>query len=406
MSCFVLASTGAMCTEKIPPVGTKAWVDWCNAENACTAVGRCIGCGKTAELKKVLEEKWPALSAHPYFQFVTLKGAAARGTTEEWNLVTKYVKDDAIYSRTDDSGQGLLFVVGHVNDQDPSGRKYSKDGPEIARFLVEEKKLDVNGPNKGGTPLHYCLDPKMVDYLISKGADVNAKDKRGYTPLMAACGNVKGTEEAAIALIEHGADPSVEAPDGYTALFLAAMFDHSKTIPALLKALISRLPDHEVTSTRYVVDTPMSERGWTHAGYSALCFAVLYKKQDSAKALIKCGADVNYRVPYKWNSPGYIPDGRTAIFIADAEMTKLLIGSGADVNAVDACGYTPLYTAAGPSGTDSAKVELLLAAGANPFPDSGKATPYQFALKRANQAVIAVFRKYHADVVNPNKSAN
>jgi ankyrin repeat protein len=69
---------------------------------------------------------------------------------------------------------------------------------EDVRFFVETKRISVNAKNDGGmTVLHYAIlnvaslkdmgiykesDGKIVKYLVSKGADVNAKNDLGYTP--------------------------------------------------------------------------------------------------------------------------------------------------------------------------------------------------------------------------------
>uniref|UniRef100_A0A3B4GQI2 Myotrophin-like n=1 Tax=Pundamilia nyererei TaxID=303518 RepID=A0A3B4GQI2_9CICH len=49
----------------------------------------------------------------------------------------------------------------------------------------------VNRTLDGGRkPLHYAADfgqTDVVEFLISKGADINAPDKHGFTPLMTAC---------------------------------------------------------------------------------------------------------------------------------------------------------------------------------------------------------------------------
>ncbi|RXN01079.1 Myotrophin [Acipenser ruthenus] len=49
---------------------------------------------------------------------------------------------------------------------------------------------DVNRTLEGGRkPLHYAADcgqTEMVEFLLSKGADVNAPDKHGITPLLSA----------------------------------------------------------------------------------------------------------------------------------------------------------------------------------------------------------------------------
>ncbi|MGH0163225.1 UNVERIFIED_CONTAM: hypothetical protein FKN15_057713 [Acipenser sinensis] len=49
---------------------------------------------------------------------------------------------------------------------------------------------DVNRTLEGGRkPLHYAADcgqTEMVEFLLSKGADINAPDKHGITPLLSA----------------------------------------------------------------------------------------------------------------------------------------------------------------------------------------------------------------------------
>ncbi|KAJ1166417.1 hypothetical protein NDU88_006821 [Pleurodeles waltl] len=50
---------------------------------------------------------------------------------------------------------------------------------------------DVNRTLDGGRkPLHYAADcgqEEILEFLLSKGADINAADKHGITPLLSAC---------------------------------------------------------------------------------------------------------------------------------------------------------------------------------------------------------------------------
>ena len=82
---------------------------------------------------------------------------------------------------------------------------------------------DVNAKDKkGATPLHLAAiegHKEIAELLIAKGADVKAKGKNGGTPLHhAAYWNHKEIVEL---LIDTGADVNVKMVEGYTPLDLA-----------------------------------------------------------------------------------------------------------------------------------------------------------------------------------------
>jgi ankyrin repeat protein len=88
----------------------------------------------------------------------------------------------------------------------------------VKRF-VEHDKLSVNfSDSNQRSPMHWAADFNQVavmQYLVSKGANVNAKDKYGITPLLAA--TYEGHADAVKFLLQHKADTSVKGPDGMTA---------------------------------------------------------------------------------------------------------------------------------------------------------------------------------------------
>ena len=89
---------------------------------------------------------------------------------------------------------------------------------ELKRLLEQEKK-DINSahPDTGNTALHGAvtlgMDP-IIEYLVEKGADLNAKNRRGQSPLHICIEkrNDKMTEK----LIEAGADVYLEDNLGVT----------------------------------------------------------------------------------------------------------------------------------------------------------------------------------------------
>ena len=75
---------------------------------------------------------------------------------------------------------------------------------------------------------------KGLEAALAGGADVNARDERGWTALMYVVD--KGYVLLVEPLLTAKAEPDVRAPDGATALFMAAAHGHSEIIEPLIKA--------------------------------------------------------------------------------------------------------------------------------------------------------------------------
>ncbi|WP_409152637.1 ankyrin repeat domain-containing protein [Fretibacterium fastidiosum] len=92
--------------------------------------------------------------------------------------------------------------------------------PERVRQLIQAG-ADVNAKNEyGWTPLMIAAienTPEVLKVLIEAGADVNAKDRNGLTPLMHAAGHNTNPEVLKV-LLEAGADAKAKNNEGKTAL--------------------------------------------------------------------------------------------------------------------------------------------------------------------------------------------
>ncbi len=91
-----------------------------------------------------------------------------------------------------------------------------KGGYEWLKFLLENG-ADVNQQvdecnkvmiNAGESALHIANDKEIVNLLIDLGADVNLKDKKGFTPLYYAC--MKRNPGKVKILLENGADLGIK----------------------------------------------------------------------------------------------------------------------------------------------------------------------------------------------------
>lgn len=81
--------------------------------------------------------------------------------------------------------------------------------------LVEAKGVDINQQIDGRLPLHYASDYgqlEVLKFLCSKGAQINAADKHGISPLLAAIW--EGHTSCVQFLLEKGASKAGTAPDG------------------------------------------------------------------------------------------------------------------------------------------------------------------------------------------------
>jgi ankyrin repeat protein len=85
----------------------------------------------------------------------------------------------------------------------------------------------------GITPLHYAHTKEIAELLITKGADVNAKDDDGHTPLPQAA--IDGHKEIAELLIAAGADVNAKDDDSKPPLDWAIEFKETEIADLLRK---------------------------------------------------------------------------------------------------------------------------------------------------------------------------
>lgn len=95
-------------------------------------------------------------------------------------------------------------------------KRTAKLAPDLHRIV---RAGDTDGLNKA---------------LANTGVNVNARDARGWTPLMHAVD--KGYTLLVPSLLKAGADPNIRLADGATALFMAVIHGQSEVVAAMVKA--------------------------------------------------------------------------------------------------------------------------------------------------------------------------
>ena len=210
----------------------------------------------------------------------------------------------------------------------------------IQEFL--DLQVDLNTKDKDeNTPLLLCVkrgDIASTKLLIEAGADVNAKNEGGATPLhWAAAYNTN--PEILTLLIKAGADVNATAVNGSTPLQDAVWFNKNPEVTTLL------------------IKAGADVNAKDNKGYTPLHFAAGYNENPEVfTLLIRAGADVNAK-----RNGGVTPLHDAARYNENPEFITLLIKAGADVNATAVNGVTPLDWA---TAYDNPKhAEVLRAAG-------------------------------------------
>lgn len=164
---------------------------------------------------------------------------------------------------------------------------------------------NTESPLDGEQPLHRAIlegKKNLAELLISAGASVNIKDKRGMTPLHMAV--IKGNKEIAELLIVKGADVNGETGDYWEA------------------------PPLHMADTKEIVELLIS-KGADVNGINSTGATLLHKppvSEEIMEIIISNGADINKKTK----------NGKTPLHQADTKKKlELLLAKGADISMKD-----------------------------------------------------------------------
>ncbi len=248
--------------------------------------------------------------------------------------------------------------------------------PTIVRLLLQAG-ADPNAPDDNGlTPLHRGAEnsnPMVVTHLLDAGADLNARDNDGYTALHWAAAQ-SGNDRVVKVLLDRGADPFAESNDGRTPLHSALRY---RADPSMVSRMLDAGADENLTS---------------------LQLSVLQGDAMAVDRLLADGADPNEADRYGWRPLHF------AVPLAGLEVVSGLLAVGADVDARTASGATALHLAA--SQSPVSVVSALLSAGADPNAKAGEAgwTPLHYAAREREQSLLPVITALLGAGADPGSS--
>jgi len=173
--------------------------------------------------------------------------------------------------------------------------------------------------------------------LLTKGAPVDAGDRRGFTPLMWA--SAGGVVDLVRLLLENGAKPDRTTSDGTTALMLAA----ANGFVEVARALILRGANPNITRSGVTARQIAAERG--QSGVVALLEQAETLGSKLLQATVE-GHDAAVRQLLSSGAPANLTNARgaTPLMIAarngDLGILQALLSRGADASVRDADGKT------------------------------------------------------------------
>jgi len=232
------------------------------------------------------------------------------------------------YAEEGSEMQWVLSVGPGLEDKDYRGftalRAFVRRGDlkTVQSLLDAGANIDGQGGQDNSTLIFEAAKEQsmdMLELLLTRGADIEARDSQGRTALSQAA--FQGDASAVQRLLDHKADISAMNSDGYTPLHQACIYLRNDAAIEL----INRDTD---------LDLAVRDKGYTALGLAAMKGATLIMQH-----LLDHGADLQKG-----------PTGWTPLHEASehghADSVHLLLSRGAKHGAKNSDGYTPLTLAA------------------------------------------------------------
>jgi ankyrin repeat protein len=235
-------------------------------------------------------------------------------------------------------------------------------------------------------------NPEMITALIKAGGDVNERDKFGLTPLMLAAGNENSTPEVITAIIK------TESSSSKASVNINALDENGKT-PLIEAAQKNSNPKVIITLLQLGANTIVKD----DSGKTAIDYARENRRLNDADTLQKL-QNKEYAVPLNTSKQqrATMSDYSFLELCKNGTLQQInnAIKNGANVNARNSLGETPLMLAAFNNSTPEV-IAVLVTAGADINAKNNQGVAASDYLRRNERFITSIARRMEDETPAP-----
>ncbi|XP_015120124.1 ankyrin repeat and KH domain-containing protein 1 isoform X6 [Diachasma alloeum] len=316
----------------------------------------------------------------------------------------------------------VQYSSGTVSTNTTPSSTYTPVTPSTQAPMTQFSVMDVDSETDSNHDTALTLacaggHEELVEFLLSRGADIEHRDKKGFTPLILAA--TAGHQKVVEILLNHGADIEAQSERTKdTPLSLACSGGRFEVVELLLtrgankehRNVSDYTPLSLAASGGYVNiiklllshGAEINSRTGSKLGISPLMLAAMNGHTAAVKLLLDMGSDINAQIETNRNTALTL-----ACFQGRHEVVSLLLDRKANVEHRAKTGLTPLMEAASGGYVEVGRVLLTKGADVNATPvPSSRDTALTIAADKGHCRFVELLLSRGTQVEVKNKKGN